>query len=121
MEGQSLANNTYPIENCFEEIIGNPVANNTYCIENCDILKGKNDIQEKGFDKNLSFEQIRDIAIYHKSPIIVRTGSGKWYLKCNMKEPSYIKSIIMKNKNKNKNKKYLEGTTLYFIDFSQFK
>lgn len=91
------------------------VANKTYCFENCDILFHQNSIQENGFDKNLSFEEIRDIAIYNRCPIIVKNGSGKWYLKGFMKEIDEIKTTIMKNKNQYK------GKILYFIDFSQFQ
>ena len=88
--------------------------NNTYQVKNCDVFIHQNDIQKYGFDKTLSFQEIRDLAIYYKCPIIVKNGSGKWYLKGRMKEISNIETAIKTNKNKYK------GKMLYFIDFSKF-
>jgi len=46
-----------------------------------DVFRNKNDVSQLGFDKNKSYDEMLKIAIENKCCIIVKDGSGKWYLK----------------------------------------
>jgi hypothetical protein len=70
----------------------------------CDILRGKNDVQSKGFEIIYKDDKLKDelemigLAIKHKCPILVKDGhKGKWYLKGQGKSIDYLKSKIEEN------------------------
>lgn len=49
---------------------------------NKDILINKNEVQQNGFDKNMTLGQMIDLAIEHNCRVICKNGTnGKWYLK----------------------------------------
>ncbi len=62
-----------------------------------DILNKKNDIEPNGFDKNLTKNEIINLAIKYNCPLIVKDGNkGKWYLKGKGRTTNYLKSKINK-------------------------
>ncbi len=63
--------------------------------EKCDILKGKNDVEKNGFDKNTPFEKIINIAVKNKCKIVIKNGDrGKWYLKGQGLDVLFLKTKI---------------------------
>lgn len=63
--------------------------------EKCDILIHKNNVETNGFDKNISFEEIINIAIENNCKIIIKNGlCGKWYLKGQNMDVSFLKTKI---------------------------
>lgn len=47
-----------------------------------DILSNENEVQQNGFDKNMTLGQMIDLAIEHNCRVICKNGdNGKWYLK----------------------------------------
>lgn len=85
---------------------------NVFYYSNTDIYVRDDDI-EKGLDKNLSLSNVIDIAIQNKSPIIVKHGKGKWYLKGKYKDMNIIKEKLSTLQKKT----YMMNRHLYFIDF----
>jgi hypothetical protein len=67
---------------------------------NCDLLIHKNDVERLGFDKNYTEEEMIDLAVKYGSPIIIKNGKGKWYLKGNDKSIDSLKSLISINTGK---------------------
>ena len=65
---------------------------------NTDIYGGVNDVERLGFDKNMTFGAILDLAILHRCPVIVKNGNGKWYLKGQCKTPEEIAQKIEQHK-----------------------
>ena len=80
---------------------------------NTDIYVRDDDIV-KGLDKDLSLSNVIDIAIQNRSPIIVKHGKGKWYLKGKYKDVNVIKEKLKTLQKK----EYMINRHLYFIDFS---
>ena len=75
---------------------------------NCDILVGQNDVEPYGFDKNKTLGEMLDLAILHKSPILIKNGKGKWYLKGKGRPYEALERSI-------KNNKPMPRRVLYFI------
>jgi len=67
---------------------------------NTDIYGGVNDVERLGFDKNMTFGAILDLATLHRCPVIVKNGNGKWYLKGQGKTPEDIAQKIEQHKGK---------------------
>lgn len=65
--------------------------------QNCDIWIHKNDVERLGFEKTLSFEEIKELALIYGCPIIVKYGKGKWYLKGRGKNFDEILQTVEKN------------------------
>ena len=65
---------------------------------NTDIYGGVNDVERLGFDKNMTFGAILDLAILHRCPVIVKNGNGKWYLKGQGATPEEIAQKIEQHK-----------------------
>jgi len=64
----------------------------------CDILANSNDIEQYGYDKNLSEGNLIDLAVINNCPIIIKGGKdGKWYLKGKGKKLEYLKTKISNN------------------------
>jgi len=72
-----------------------------------------NDVSAKGFDKNFTFGHMLDLAIQHRSIIIVKNGNGKWYLKGQGKDPADAEARIQGNVGKPNNR----GRSLWFIKY----
>lgn len=79
---------------------------------NTDIYVRDDDIV-RGLDKDLSLSNVIDIAIQNRSPIIVKHGKGKWYLKGKHKDMNTIKEKLSTLQKKT----YMMNRHLYFIDF----
>ena len=62
---------------------------------NCDILLHKNDVEWYGFDKNMTEDEMIDLAVKNDCPIIIKNGKkGKWYLKGKGKTVKFLKNKI---------------------------
>jgi len=46
-----------------------------------DVYRNKNDVSQLGFDKNKSYDEMLELAVKNKCCVMVKDGSGKWYLK----------------------------------------
>ena len=68
--------------------------------ESTDLYINGNDVEKLGFDKNKTFGEILDIAIANKCQIIIKNGSGKWYLKGQGKDSNVVKSKIIEQQGK---------------------
>lgn len=79
-----------------------------------DILIGSNDVEEKGFPKTHTLEQMMTMAIEHKCPIIIKNGTnGKWYLKGKSKSLDELKHLIAMNRGLSR-----DGVDCYLLEFS---
>jgi hypothetical protein len=67
---------------------------------NCDLLIHKNDVERLGFDKNYTEAEMIDLAVKNSSPIIIKNGKGKWYLKGKNESIVSLKSLISINTGK---------------------
>jgi hypothetical protein len=76
----------------------------------CDFWIHRNDVQRLGFDKNLNYEEMIELAVKYRCPIIVKNGKGKWYLKGNRRTKDEIQEQIEKHLGKKRRR------TLYFVD-----
>lgn len=78
----------------------------------CDILIGRNDVERLGFDKNISEDEIIELAVKHGSNVIVKNGNnGKWYLKGNGIPIEVLQQKIEKNIGK-----YREGVYCILLE-----
>lgn len=78
----------------------------------CDILLHRNDIQKLGFDKNKTFEEIKEIAIANNCPVIIKAGlKGKWYIKGKNMDLDVLKKLASINEGK-----YRNGIICYIIE-----
>ena len=67
----------------------------------CDFNIGKNDIEQLGYDKNLTIGHMIDIALEHSCRVIIKNGiTGKYYLKC--KDMVYDDAIALAERNQGK-------------------
>lgn len=74
---------------------------------NCDILINQNDIEQYGFDKSKTEQEMIELAIQNECPIVVKSGeNGKWYLKGKNKSIQSIKHKIEEHKGKFRNGVY---------------
>lgn len=74
---------------------------------NCDILINQNDIEQYGFDKSKTEQEMIDLAIQNECPVVVKSGeNGKWYLKGKNKSILSIKHKIEEHKGKFRNGVY---------------
>tara|TARA_B110000971_G_C20000718_1_gene496690 strand:+ start:617 stop:1426 length:810 start_codon:yes stop_codon:yes gene_type:complete len=83
----------------------------------CDILQATsyNNINSKGFDKNISEDEIILKAIEYNCPVIVKNGhDGKWYLKGHNKKYEFLQKKINKNLNKSR-----DGVYCLLLDIKQ--
>jgi hypothetical protein len=66
--------------------------------QKCDVLVGRDDLEPRGFDKNISEDEIISLAVKTGCTIITKNGKkGKWYLKGQGKTPEYLLPKIEKN------------------------
>lgn len=68
--------------------------------EATDLYINGNDVERLGFDKNKTFGEMIDIAIANKCIIIIKNGSGKWYLKGQGKSYEIAKSKMIEHQGK---------------------
>ena len=86
---------------------------NGYDIEkykNCDVFHNVCELQPKGFSKEISRDDILNIATSNRCPIVVKDETGKWYLKGTDRTEDFLRDKILKS-NPEKKKRYV----LYFI------
>lgn len=62
--------------------------------------KSSNCVEPHGFNKNYTFGEMLELAFIHNCSILVKHGRGKWYLKCQNKNPNNFLKKIEQNKNK---------------------
>lgn len=64
----------------------------------CDFNIGKNDVEQLGYDKNLTIGHMIDVALEHSCRVIIKNGiTGKYYLKC--QNMSYNDTIALAQRN----------------------
>ena len=86
---------------------------NIIAYERCDILKHKNDVEKRGYDKDKTLGEMIDLAIINKSKILIKAGTNaKWYLKGKDYEYDFLLGEISENIGKSR-----KGVICYLIEY----
>lgn len=78
--GEEFINSSHNVENTAAEDL-NTCDYELIEYEDTDVYIGQNDVSIKGFDKTKTLSEMIAIALVHKSIILIKNGSGKWYIK----------------------------------------
>ncbi len=78
-----------------------------------DILKGCNDVEDKGYTASKTLDEMIQLALENDCPVIVKGGvNAKWYLKGKGMSMDSIRELIRQNHGKAPR----EGITLTLIE-----